>query len=161
MAKDKTPVTPAVRMLRQQKVAFDPMPYAYEDHGGTAVAARELGVDEHAVIKTLVMVDADGAPLIMLMHGDLEVSTKKLARALGVKSVSPADPAEAGRHTGYQVGGISPFGTKKRMPVYAQAGIFDLPRIYINAGKRGLLAGLDPAELKRVLKPTLVDAARD
>ncbi len=161
MAKDKTPVTGAVRMLRRYKVDFTPMPYDYQEHGGTAVAARELGLDEHAVIKTLVLVDADGAPLIMLMHGDREVSTKKLARELGVKSVAPADPAEANRHTGYQVGGISPFGTKKRLPVYAQAGIFTLPRIFINAGKRGLLAGLDPAELKRVLDPTLVEAAQE
>lgn len=160
MAKDKTPATPAVRMLRQNKVDFTPLPYAYEAKGGTKVAARELGLEEHAVIKTLVLENNTGAPLIVLMHGDAEVSLKALARELGVKAVKPVDPISAQRHTGYQVGGISPFGTKKRLPVYAQSQIFDLPRIFINAGKRGLLAGLDPAELKRLLEPRLVDVMR-
>lgn len=160
MAKTKIPSTPAVRALRAAGVEFIPRPYAYQDHGGTEVAARELGVDEHAVVKTLVMQDEAQRPFLMLMHGDREVSTKALARQMGVKAVSPCDPATAQRHTGYLVGGISPFGTKKDLPVYIESTVLDIHRIYVNAGRRGLLAELDPSDLKRVLKATPVNAAR-
>jgi len=156
--KDKNPVTNAVRMLREHKVDFTHHPYEYEERGGTAVSAREIGVDEHAVIKTLVMEDDAKRPLVVLMHGDREVSTKNLARHMGVKTISPCDPATADRHSGYQVGGTSPFGTRRTMPVYVQRTILDLPRIYINGGKRGYLVGMIPAELVRVLKPVPVDA---
>jgi Cys-tRNA(Pro) deacylase len=154
---DKHPVTAAVRVLRDHEVPFTHHPYEYEERGGTEVSARELGVDEHAVIKTLIMEDDAKKPMIVLMHGDREVSTKNLARHLGVKSVVPCDPATADRHSGYQVGGTSPFGTRKPMPVYMQRTIAGLPRIYINGGKRGYLVGMDPADLVRVLQPTLVD----
>lgn len=156
MAKDKTPVTPAIRLLRQEIVAFTAHPYAYEEKGGTAVSARELGVDEHAVIKTLIMEDDGRNPLIVLMHGDWQVSTKELARVIGVRSVSPCTPAVADKHSGYQVGGTSPFGTRKVMPVYMEETILEFSRIYINGGKRGFLIGLDPREVVRLLKPTLV-----
>ncbi len=156
MAKDKTPVTPAVRVLRQHKVPFEPRPYSYEEKGGTAVSARELGVDEHAVIKTLVMEDENLSPLIVLMHGDREVSTKELARILGVKKVQPCTPETANRHSGYQVGGTSPFGTRKAMPVYMEETIAELPRVYLNGGKRGFLVEIDPREVLRVLRPVLV-----
>ena len=158
MSQDKHPVTQAVRMLREHGVEFTHHPYTYEERGGTAVSARELGVDEHAVIKTLIMEDDAKRPLVVLMHGDREVSTKSLARLLGVKTIAPCAPAVADRHSGYQVGGTSPFGTKRKMPVYMERGIADLPRIYINGGKRGYLVGLAPADLIRVLAPTLVEA---
>jgi Cys-tRNA(Pro) deacylase len=125
------------------------------------VSARELGVDEHVVIKTLVMQDERNQPLLVLMHGDREVSTKNLARQIGAKTVEPCDVAVAGRHTGYQVGGTSPFGTRKELPVYVEASILDLPRIYINGGKRGFLVALAPADLVRVLSPTTVEAAQE
>lgn len=147
----KAPSTSATRLLRQQGIAFTEHLYRYEDKGGTKVSARELGVPEHAVIKTLVMEDQDAVPLVVLMHGDLEVSTKSLARQIGAKSVQPCKPGTAQRHSGYLVGGTSPFGTKKQMPVYAEASIFDLPRIFINGGSRGFLVELDPADLDRVL----------
>jgi Cys-tRNA(Pro) deacylase len=159
MSQDKHPMTMAVRMLREQGVAFTHHPYEYEERGGTEVSAGELGVDEHAVIKTLIMEDDAKRPMVVLMHGDREVSTKNLARQLGVKSISPCAPAVADRHSGYQVGGTSPFGTRRAMLVYIERTIADLPRIYINGGKRGYLVGLAPADLMRVLKPTLVDAA--
>ena len=161
MAKPDYPVTAAVRVLRERGVDFSHHPYAYEERGGTAVSARELGVPEHAVIKTLVMEDEAKRPLVALMHGDREVSTKALARAIGVKTIAPCAPADADRHSGYQVGGTSPFGTRKAMPVYAQRTIVDLPRVYINGGKRGYLVGLDPAEVVRILQPTLVAVATD
>lgn len=157
MAKDKLPVTNAVRMLREHDVDFTHHPYEYEERGGTAVSARELGVDEHAVIKTLVMEDDTRKPLVVLMHGDREVSTKNLARHLGVKTIAPCDPATADRHSGYQVGGTSPFGTRRAMPVYMQRTIADLPRLYVNGGRRGYLVGMSPADLVRVLRPALVD----
>ncbi|MFH1060191.1 MAG: Cys-tRNA(Pro) deacylase [Pseudomonadota bacterium] len=160
MAKDNTPVTPAVRFLRQQKVDFTPQPYAYEDKGGTAVAARELGVDEHQVIKTLVMEDEAKNPLVVLMHGDRQVSTKALARQLGVKQVTPCDPAVVTRLTGYQVGGVSPFGAKRALPVYVESGILALPAIYINGGKRGFLVRMTPAELTRSLDPKPVEVSQ-
>jgi Cys-tRNA(Pro) deacylase len=156
MAKEKFPVTPAIRLLREKKAAFTEHLYAYEDKGGTAVSSRELGVDEHAVIKTLVMEDESARPLIVLMHGDRQVSTKELARQIGCKTVSPCAPATADKHSGYQVGGTSPFATRKAMPVYLEETIAELPRIYINGGKRGFLIGLDPRELIRVLEPRLV-----
>lgn len=157
MAKDKTPVSPAIRVLRANGVDFTDHLYDYEDRGGTEVSARELGVDEHAVVKTLVMEDDAKKPLVVLMHGDREVSTKSLARHLGVKTISPCDPVTADRHSGYQVGGTSPFGTRRTMPVYMQRTIADLPRVYINGGKRGYLVGMAPADLVRVLEPTLAD----
>ncbi len=156
---DKTPVTAAVRLLRQHQAAFTDHLYAYEEKGGTAVSSRELGVDEHAVIKTLVMEDDNKRPLIVLMHGDREVSTKNLARHIGVKTVSPCSPETAGRHSGYMVGGTSPFGTRKAMPVYMERSILDLPNIYINGGKRGYLVGITPQVVVSILKPELVDAA--
>lgn len=159
--KDRPPITPAVRVLQAAGAAYEPRLYAYEEKGGTAVAARELGVPEHAVIKTLIMETDAKAPLIVLMHGDKQVSTKELARQIGVKSVSPCAPDAADRHSGYQVGGTSPFGTRKPMPVYLQRTVLDLPRVYVNGGAKGFLVGLAPAELARVLTPTLVDAALD
>ena len=157
MAHSTAPVTPAVRALRAAGVGFTEHVYRYEEHGGTRVSARELGVDEHAVVKTLVMEDDTRAPLIVLMHGDLEVSTKQLARAIGCKHVEPCKPDLANRHSGYLVGGTSPFGTRKAMPVYVERTILDLPRIYINGGARGFLVGIAPADLVRVLSPTPVD----
>ena len=159
MSKDKFPVTNAIRVLREHGVAWTDHPYAYEERGGTEVSARELGVPEHQVVKTLIMEDDRRQPMIVLMHGDREVSTKSLARHLGVKSVSPCAPAVADRHSGYQVGGTSPFGTRRAMPVYLQATVATLPRIYVNGGRRGYLVGLDPADLVRVLKPVLVGIA--
>jgi Cys-tRNA(Pro) deacylase len=159
MAKDGTPVTPAVRALRQAGIAFTGHPYAYVERGGTAAFAERFGVDEHAVVKTLVMEDDAKRPLVVLMHGDREVSTKELARLLGVKSVHPCAPETAERHSGYQVGGTSPFGLRKAMPVYAEATVLELPRIYINGGKRGFIVGLDPKDLAAALKPTPVRVA--
>ena len=158
VSKDKHPVTNAVRVLREHGVEFTHHPYEYEERGGTEVSARELGVDEHAVIKTLVMEDDAKRPLVVLMHGDREVSTKNLARTLGVKAISPCDPAVADRHSGYQVGGTSPFGTRRAMPVYMQRTIADLPYLYVNGGRRGYLIGMTPTDLMRVLKAAAVDA---
>ena len=151
--------TPAVHFLRRHGVAFKEHPYRYEEHGGTRVSSRELGVDEHAVLKTLVMQDEAKKPLLVLMHGDREVSTKQLARQIGCKTIEPCDPAVAQKHTGYMVGGTSPFGTRKPLPVYVERTALNLDRIYINGGRRGLLVSLAPAELSRVLQATPVDAA--
>jgi len=159
MAKEKAPVTPAVRQLRAAKVDFSEHLYQYEEKGGTAVSARELGVDEHAVVKTLVMEDERKNPLIVLMHGDCQVSTKELARVIGVKLVTPCSPDAANRHSGYLVGGTSPFATKKSMPVYMEESIMTLPKIYLNGGKRGFLVGIAPAEVARLLQPLLVKVA--
>ena len=156
MAKEKAPVTAAIRQLRAGKVPFSDHLYAYEDKGGTAVSSRELGVDEHAVIKTLIMEDENRTPLIVLMHGDLQVSTKELARVIGVKQVSPCTAEVAQKQSGYLVGGTSPFGTRHQMPVYMEGSIATLSMIYINGGKRGYLIGMSPAHLVRVLKPHLV-----
>ncbi|MGD0231090.1 MAG: Cys-tRNA(Pro) deacylase [Syntrophorhabdales bacterium] len=156
MSRENHPVTPAIRALRENGVAFTEHPYSYENKGGTAVCARELSVDEHSVVKTLVMEDDAKHPLIVLMHGDREVSTKELARHIGAKRIVPCAPETAERHTGYMVGGISPFGTRKTMPVYMEETISDLPRVYINGGRRGFLVGLDPREIERILKPALV-----
>lgn len=155
----KAPSTNATRLLKQAGVAYTEHLYRYEDHGGTAVSARELGVAEHAVIKTLVMEDDRAAPLIILMHGDREVSTKELARQIGAKAVQPCRPEVANRHSGYLVGGTSPLGTKKAMPIHVEATIFDLDRIYLNGGSRGFLVGLDPGDLDRVLKIARVHVA--
>jgi Cys-tRNA(Pro) deacylase len=157
MAHSTAPVTPAVRALRAAGVDYTEHLYRYEEHGGTRVSARELGIDEHAVVKTLVMETDTRAPLIVLMHGDLEVSTKRLARAIGCKHVEPCKPDVANRHSGYVVGGTSPFGVRKAMPVYVERTILDLPRLYINGGARGFLVGIAPADLVRVLKPTPVE----
>ena len=156
MSKDKTPVTPAVRVLRSAKVEFTDHFYTYEEKGGTTVSARELGVNEHAVVKTLVMEDERKKPLIVLMHGNRQVSEKQLARIIGVKTVMPCTPETAHKHTGYLVGGTSPFGTRTNIPVYMEEIILDLPRMYINGGKRGYLVGIDPKDAVRVLKPVLV-----
>ena len=157
--KEKIPTTPAILALRAQSVDFTLHPYPYEERGGTKRAAGKLGVDEHCVIKTLVMEDETGKPLIILMHGDKEVSTKSLARAIGVKSISPCNPVIAEKHTGYKVGGTSPFGTKKVMPVYMEKTLGNLPEIFINAGSRGLLAQMSSSELLRILKPIAVSVA--
>ncbi|NWK78102.1 Cys-tRNA(Pro) deacylase [Aquitalea sp. LB_tupeE] len=159
MSKEKTPVTQAIRVLREHKVEYSEHLYKYEDKGGTTVSARELGVDEHCVVKTLIMEDEQKHPLIVLMHGDREVGTGMLAKQIGVKKISPCDPKTADKHSGYQVGGTSPFGTRHPMPVYMESSIAQLPRIYINGGKRGFLIGVDPQEVIRVLQPVLVQAA--
>jgi len=155
----KIPVTMAVRALRAANVAFAPHLYGYQPHGGTRVSAEELGVDEHSVVKTLIFEDDRQKPLCILMHGDREVSTKQLARAIGTKSVAPCAPEVADRHSGYQVGGTSPFGLRRAMPIYMQRTILDLPKMYVNGGARGFLVSLDPHEAERVLEPTLVDVA--
>lgn len=154
----KHPVTMAIRALRAGNVPFVPHLYPWEPRGGTAASAEALGVDEHAVIKTLIFEDDRKQPLCILMHGDREVSTKNLARAIGTKSVAPCTPEVADRHSGYQVGGTSPFGLRRQMPVYLQRTIAELPLIYINGGARGFLVAIDPKDLVRVLAPTLVDA---
>ncbi len=154
-----SPSTPAVLMLRARGVAFTEHHYRYEEHGGTGVAARELAVPEHLVIKTLVFEDDARRPLLVLMHGDREVSTKQLARQVGVRAVAPCRPDVATRHTGYLVGGTSPFGTRKPLPVYVERSIVELTTIYVNGGSRGFLLGLAPSALVGVLTPTLVDVA--
>lgn len=151
--------TPATRWLRERGIAFSEHPYAYEEHGGTAVSARELGVDEHAVVKTLVMEDETSAPLVVLMHGDRKVSTKALARELGVKRIAPCDPGVAQRHSGYLVGGTSPFGTRKALRTYVEASVLELPRILVNGGRRGYLVGLAPQILVDLLAARPVHCA--
>ncbi len=156
MAKAKSPVTAAIRVLRQAGVSFQEHPYQYQEKGGTAASARELGVDEQSVVKTLIMEDERKEPLVVLMHGHLQVSVKELARAIGAKSVAPCAPETAQRHSGYLVGGTSPFGTKKKMPIYLEESILALPLIYINGGSRGFLVSMSPGELMRVLAPVPV-----
>ena len=151
--------TPATQFLRRHAIAFSEHPYAYEEKGGTKVSARELGVSEHAVVKTLVMQDETARPLIVLMHGDCKVSTKNLARAIGCKSVEPCKVDVAQRHSGYQVGGTSPFGTKKALPVYVEASILALDKIYINGGRRGYLIGIAPQEVVEHLSAKSVACA--
>ena len=143
--------TPATQMLRAAGIAFTEHPYDYVDHGGTAESARQLGVDEHSVVKTLVMQDDKAQPLIVLMHGDCSVSTKNLAREMSVKAIETCNPEVAQRHSGYLVGGTSPFGLKKVMPVCVEAGVLELPRIFINGGRRGFLVGLPPQVLVDLL----------
>jgi Cys-tRNA(Pro) deacylase len=156
---EHAPETPATKFLKANKLPFSSHLYAYEEHGGTRVSARELGVDEHAVVKTLVFEDENAKPLIVLMHGDYKVSTKELARQIPCKKVEPCKPEVANRHTGFLVGGTSPFGTKKAMPVFIEKSILDLPLIYINGGRRGFLVGIDPQHLLRVLNARPVNAA--
>ena len=151
--------TQATQLLRKHQVSFDEHPYPYEEHGGTSVSARELGVPEHAVIKTLVMQDEAAKPLIVLMHGDCKVSTKNLARQIGAKSVEPCKPEVANRHSGYLVGGTSPFGTRRDMPVYIEESILALPRIAINGGRRGFLVQLDPQVCVQLLDARPVHCA--
>jgi Cys-tRNA(Pro) deacylase len=160
MGKSREPVTAAVRALRAAGVAFEGHPYRYVQGGGTAQFAAEEGVDEHGVIKTLIMEDDRGQPLIMLMHGDRQVSLRELARQIGARHVLPCAPEVADRHSGYQVGGTSPFGTRRPMPVYCEASIAELPRIYVNGGKRGYIVSLATSELLRVLQPTQVRVAQ-
>jgi Cys-tRNA(Pro) deacylase len=149
----------AVRALRAASVAFEPRLYAWQPHGGTRASSEALGVPEHSVIKTLIFETERGVPLCVLMHGDREVSVKQLARTIGTKSVGPCTPDVADRHSGYQVGGTSPFGLKHRMAIYIERTILDLSRIYINGGARGFLVEIDPQDLVRVLAPVQVDAA--
>ncbi len=151
--------TPATQWLRQHGVPFSEHPYDYVDHGGTAESARQLGVSEHSVVKTLVMQDDKAQPLLVLMHGDRQVSTKNLARQIGAKSVEPCKPEVAQRHSGYLVGGTSPFGLRKALPVYVEATVLDLPRILINGGRRGYLVGLVPAVLVDTLGARPVQCA--
>lgn len=155
----KHPVTMAIRALRAAAIEFEPHLYAWEAHGGTAASATALGVDEHAVVKTLIFEDEFAKPLCILMHGDREVSAKNLARSIGAKSVGPCKPEVADRHSGYQVGGTSPFGLKRAMPIYMERTIAELPAIYINGGARGFLVKLAPSEVVRVLHPVLVEVA--
>ena len=160
MSRVKAPVTRAVRVLRDAGVEFQDHLYPYVAGGGTAQFAREAGVDEHLVIKTLVLEDEAKNPLIMLMHGDREVSLRELARQLGVKQIRPCAPPQADRHSGYQVGGTSPFGTRRPLPVYCEETITGLPRIYVNGGKRGYIVSMAPGDLLALLQPTLVQVAR-
>ncbi|HEX4857749.1 MAG TPA: Cys-tRNA(Pro) deacylase [Usitatibacteraceae bacterium] len=151
--------TPATALLRRSGVEFTEHAYEYVEHGGTPVSSAALGVDEHHVVKTLIFENDKRAPLCVLMHGDRKVSTKELARQIGVKRVAPCTPPDAERHSGYQVGGCSPFGLRKAMPVYVEKTILELPRIYINGGRRGYLVGIDPSVLIRLIAPTPVEVA--
>ena len=160
MNSEHAPETPATKFLAKHRIAHSNHLYAYEEHGGTKVSARELNVPEHAVVKTLVMEDESRKPLIVLMHGDCKVSTKELARQIGVKKIAPCSPEDALRHTGYMVGGCSPFGTKKTLPIHMEKSILDLPLIYINGGRRGYLVGVHPHDIVRVLQPKIVEVGR-
>jgi Cys-tRNA(Pro) deacylase len=159
MARQEIPVTPGVRHLREKGIPFVPRFYTFEEHGGTAHSASALEVPEHEIVKTLVMQTDAGDVLIVLMHGDCEVSTKQLARILGVKHVEPCDAAVAQRHTGYQFGGTSPFGTRRPLPVFVERTILDLRVLHVNGGKRGFLVTITPADLRRALDLTEVDIA--
>lgn len=157
--KEHAPETPATTFLRQHNINFTEHLYSYVEHGGTAESAKQLGVDEHAVVKTLVMQDQDAKPLIILMHGDRQVSLKNFARQIGAKKVEPCKPDVAQRHTGYQIGGTSPFGTRKPLPVYVERSILALPSIYINGGHRGFLVEISPNVLIELLHAQPVDSA--
>lgn len=157
--KEHVSETPATQFLKKHGIAFSEHPYQYEEHGGTMVSARELGVHEHSVVKTLVMQDEAAKPLIVLMHGDRKVSTKNLARQIGCKSVEPCKPEVANRHSGYLIGGTSPFGTRKAMPVYVEESILSLDKIYINGGRRGYLVGIDPKVLPTAIAAKPVHCA--
>lgn len=159
MAKPDYPVTPAVRWLRQHTITFQPHLYTYEDHGGTRHAATSLQVDEHLVVKTLVMQTDAGRPLLVLMHGDREVSIRQLARLIGARSIEPCTAAQVQKYTGCIVGGVSPFGTRTEMPVYVEATILTLERLYINGGKRGFLVEITPADLRNALPVQEVNVA--
>jgi Cys-tRNA(Pro) deacylase len=151
--------TPAIHFLRKLGIVFTEHQYRYEERGGTRTSSRELGVREHAIVKTLVMEDEDKRPLIVLMHGDREVSTKQLARQIGCKQVSPCAPDVAERHTGYLVGGTSPFATRKPFPIYMERSILSLDKVYVNGGRRGFLVGLAPPDIRHALTVVLVDVA--
>jgi Cys-tRNA(Pro) deacylase len=151
--------TPATALLAKEGVTYTEHEFQYVEHGGTSHSSTSLGVPEHQVVKTLIMEDDKGDPLVVLMHGDRKVSTKELARQAGVKRIAPCKPEAATRHSGYLIGGTSPFGTRKGMRIYLERSVLSLPRIYINGGRRGYLLGMDPAELTRVLAPKLVDVA--
>jgi Cys-tRNA(Pro) deacylase len=155
----KGQATPATAFLAKHEVSYTEHEFEYLEHGGTSHSSAMLGVPEHEVVKTLVMETDKGEPLVVLMHGDRKVSTKELARAAGVKKIAPCKPETATRHSGYLIGGTSPFGTRKPMPVYLERSVLALARIYINGGRRGYLLGMDPAELVRVLSPVLVEVA--
>ena len=157
--KEHVSETPATQLLRKKGAVFTEHPYAYEEHGGTAVSSRELGVEEHVVVKTLIMQDEHAKPLVVLMHGDKTVSTKNLARQIGCKSVEPCKPEVAQRHSGYMIGGTSPFGTKKAMPVYVEQSVLDLDKIYLNGGRRGYLIGIAPQLLTELLGAKAVTCA--
>jgi Cys-tRNA(Pro) deacylase len=157
---DRPPETPATQFLHKHGIAHSNHLYTYEEHGGTKVSARELNVAEHAVVKTLLMEDENKKPLVVLMHGDRKVSTKELARQAGAKKIAPCSPEDAHRHTGYLVGGCSPFGTKKALPVFMEKTILDLPLIYINGGQRGYLVGVHPHDILRVLQPKIVECGQ-
>jgi Cys-tRNA(Pro) deacylase len=159
MAKEQFPTTSAILELKAKAAAFTLYSYKYEEKGGTKTAALKLGIPEHSVIKTLIMEDETGKPMIIMMHGDNEVSTKALARKLAVKSVIPCQPQVAQKHTGYKVGGTSPFATRRKMPIYMEKTIGDLTSIFINAGSRGLLAQMSPEEIIRILQPVMVSVA--
>ncbi len=159
MSGKKIPATPATRVLKAGGISYSLHPYAYAEKGGTATASSSLGVAEHGVIKTLIMEDDSRNPFIVLMHGDKQVSAKALARQMGVKTVAPCTPQKAEKITGYAVGGISPFGTRLLLPVYMEAAIAKLPKIYINAGKRGLLLSMEPCDLTSMLNPVIVTVA--
>ncbi|HEY6898442.1 MAG TPA: Cys-tRNA(Pro) deacylase [Rhodocyclaceae bacterium] len=153
------PETPATKFLQQHRIAHSNHLYDYEEHGGTRTSSRELNVPEHHVVKTLVMEDENAKPLIVLMHGDCKVSTKELARQIGCKKIAPCTPETAQRHTGYMVGGTSPFGTKKALTIHMEKTILDLPLIYINGGRRGYLVGVHPHDIVRVMNPKIVEVA--
>jgi Cys-tRNA(Pro) deacylase len=157
--KDHVSETPATQWLRRHGIVFSEHPYDYEEHGGTEISSRKLGVDEHHVVKTPVMQDENAKPLIVLMHGDCKVSTKNLARQIGHKSIEPCKPEVANRHSGFLIGGTSPFGTRKTMPVYVEQSILALERIYINGGRRGYLVGIDPKVLTQLLAAVAVHCA--
>ncbi len=156
----QAPETPATKFLHKHRIAHSNHLYEYEEHGGTKVSSRELNVAEHAVVKTLVMEDENRKPLIVLMHGDRKVSTKELARQVGVKKIGPCTPDDAHRHTGYMVGGCSPFGTRKPLPVFMEKSILDLSLVYINGGRRGYLVGVHPHDILRALAPKIVEVGR-
>lgn len=158
-ANSRAPQTPATLFLERSAIHYSVHFYAYEAHGGTAVSARELALPEHAIVKTLVMQDEHANPLVVLMHGDLKVSTRKLARTARCKRIEPCTPAAATRHTGYLVGGTSPFGMRRKIPVFMESSILDLPLVYINGGRRGFLVGIAPGEILRALNPCLVKVA--
>jgi Cys-tRNA(Pro) deacylase len=149
--------TPATKALTQARIAYTEHHYEYEEHGGTRVSSRELGVPEHQVVKTLVMEDERGEPFIVLMHGTMKVDAKALAKVIGAKKVGPCKPETAHKHSGYLVGGTSPFGTRKKMPIYMQRSILELERLYINGGRRGYLVGIQPQDVERFLQATLVE----
>ena len=159
MKEEKYPITPAVRFLRAKGLKFSAHLYEYVDHGGTEEAARQLGFDEHAVVKTIVFENELHRPLFVLMHGDREVSAQKIGRFLSAKRITPCAPKDVTKHTGYMVGGTSPFGSKRELPVYVEKTILDLPLAYINGGKRGFLVGVDPKQAVQVLSATIVEVA--